>query len=421
MSSAETDHLQRDVDVAWELFDVQPTHPEIGRLAGRVLAQQPGRNGTRMLLAMHRQECGATDEARDLLLQVVGSRDRFFVNAARELRDLEQRECRHVEARRWADTVLREDQERWDDRMELGVATAMTGDLEVGWQILDDAVAQCGHTAAEELPHALAARAIYLFQSFAPSARFIAAAEEAVRADPTSEIAGAPLIWAYVHQGRFDDAEELSRRMLRLDPTDLLAHDAVTMIREMRAAVDKEGLTLADVHASGIVDALWTRMRDQILGTDLVSALTALEGVMPVELRAALRPGLDEEAARASPGEREIAAWHDGQEPGTGALWGVEGDFRLMSSTEISAMDDAIEADAEAWVDWQQEGLEDYYSQVMTDDRGAYLFLTAQDTVVRRRRGDDDVVVAPNLAAWFWDRVTAFGGRDPRPARVPQG
>ncbi len=411
----EIDPIERDVDLAWELFEAQPTHPEVGRLAMRILAQQPGRNGIRILLAMHREECGAVDEAREILLAVAGQRDRFFVDVARRLRDLEQSECRYDEARRWAETAVREDPERWLDQMELGFATAMCGDLDAGWQLLDAGVAACASTDADNLPDAFIARAIYLMQSWAPHERFIPAAEEAMRANPSSEFIGGPLAWAYMGMGRFDDAEELALRLLRLDPTDGLAQGVVSVIRSWRATVAKGEVTFADIHESGMVEIMWSQKRDELLGTDVASALAALEEVLPAALRAALLPPGDEDTVRKSPGEREIAAWHDGQQPGTGALWGVDGDFRLMSSAEIAAMDEAIEAEPEAHPQWQQDRLEDYYVQVMTDDEGGYLVATLENVVVRHD-GVDDVVVAPNLASWFWDRVAAFGGRDPRPA-----
>ncbi|WP_200950096.1 MULTISPECIES: tetratricopeptide repeat protein [unclassified Nocardioides] len=416
---ATVDPIERDVDLAWELFEAQPTHPEIARLASRVLAQQPGRNGTRILLALHLKECGETDEARKLLLQVAGQRDRFFGDVVRKLRDLEQYECNYDEARKWAEIALREDQESWLDVMELGAATAMSGDLEAGWRLLDEGTAMCGRTNAELLPDALVKRAINLLQSWAPPERFIPAAEEAIRADASSEFIGGPLAWSYVHEGRFDEAEELSLRLLRADPMDGVAESVLTLIRKWRAIVDKGEVTLAEIHASGVIDMAWTQMRDQLLGTDIDSSLAALDPVLPAELAAALRPPLDEQGARESAGEREIAAWHDGQEPGTGALWGVEGDFRLMSSAEIDAMDEAIEADPEAWPQWQADEIAEYFSQVMTDDNGGYLIATI-DSVVVRRAGVDDVTVAPKLADWFWDRVAAFGGRDPRPLARPE-
>lgn len=410
------DPVERDRDLAWKLFEAQPTHPEVARLAARVLADQPGRNGMRMLLAMHHDACGERATARELFLEVVARRDDFFVDAARELRDLEQSEGRYAEALRWAETVLREEQDHWRDWTDLGAATAMAGDLELGWQILDDAVERCGRQQPDSLRHALTRRALFLLQTFAPAERFLPAAEEAMRADPSCEFIGVPLAWAYVHAGRFDDAEELALRLLRQDPTDDLAETVVVMIRSMRSAVEKADVSLADFHASGALDGFWTDQRNRILGADLESALAALDEVMPDALRAVLRPPLDEQAARESPGEREIAAWHDGQEPGTGALWGHDVAFRLMSSAEITAMDAAIEADPDAHPQWQDEEVSDYYSQVMTDDAGGYLIVTATDVVIRRS-GVADVAVAPRLSDWFWDRVVAFGGRDPRPVR----
>lgn len=416
----DADQIERDVDVAWELFEAQPTHPEIERLASRVLAQQPGRTGMRMLLAMHRRKAGRVDEARDNLLGIIAQRDGYFANAARELRDLEAYEWNYAEARRWAETVLREDQESPLDTIELGLATAMVGELEAGWALIDDGVAQVARTDPDGLSDAFTCRAIYLMQSWAPAERFIPAAEEAMRADPSSVFVGGPLAWAYLREGRFDDAKQLTLRMLRLDPTDGMAGSVMTLLREWQSVVDKGEVTFADIHDAGLVEWAWAGKRDELLGTGLDSALAALDEVMPAELRAALRPPLDAEAASASPGEAQIAAWHDGQEPGTGALWGFEGGFRLMSSAEIAAMDDAIEAEPEAHPGWEQDGISDYYVQIMTDDTGGYVIATL-DSVVIRRSGADDVVLAPSLAAWFWDRVSAFGGRDPRPRTSTPG
>lgn len=410
----EPDPIERDVDLAWELFEAQPTHPEVGRLATRVLAQQPTRNGTRILLAMHREACGEIDEARELLLNVAGQRDRHFTDAARKLRSLEQSACQHQDARRWAEIVLREDQESWVDWIALGITTAMAGDLERGWQQLDEAVELCARTDADHVPDAFTARAVYLMQSWAPPERFIPAAEEAIRADPSSEFIGGPLAWAYLRQGRFDDAEALSLRLLRVDPMDGLAQGVITLLREWQAVVAKGEVSFADIHESGLVELAWAGRRDELLGTDVISALAALEAVMPAELRAALRPPLPAEAARESPGEAEIAAWHDGQEPGTGALWKLDGDFRLMSSAEITAMDEMIEADPDAHPQWRYDALSEHYSQVMTDDDGGYLIVTLENVAIRRA-GSEDAVVAPSLSDWVWDRVAAFGGADPRP------
>ncbi len=413
------DPLEHDVDLAWELFEAQPRHPEVGRLAQRVLAQQPGRNGIRMLLAMHLVACDDAAGARALLHDIAGQRDPFYVDAARELRDLELAESDFDSARQWAEAVLREEQDNGRDLVELGAATALSGDLEAGWALMDDGVALCARTG-QRLDHALMSRAVYLMQSWAPPERFVPAAEAAMQADPSAEFIGGLLGWAYLQQGRFRDAEDLALRLLRIDPTDGLAAGVLTVLREWQVVVDRGDVTFPEIHASGIVDLVWAQKRDELLGTDLVSALAALETVLPADLRAALRPPLDDEAAAASPGEAAIAAWHDGQEPGTGHLWGVDGGLRLLSSAEVAAMDEAIEADPSAYPGWEQNELSDHYVQVMTDDTGGYLIETLEEVVVRRS-GADDVVVAATLADWFWGRVSAFGGRDPRPAHRRSG
>lgn len=420
MPTSETDPIERDRDAAWALFEAKPDHPEVGRLAARVLAHQPQRNGVRMLLAMHHRACGERDRARELFLEVVGARDAHFVNAARDLRDVELYESNYDEARRWAEAVLSEDQEGWHDWIQLGAARAMGGEMEEGWQLLDHGVQICADTDADRLPLALAARALTLLQSWAPAERFAPAAEEAMRADPSSDYMGGPLAWALLGMGKFDEAEELALRLLRNDPTDDVSEGVVLAVRGVRAAVEDTEFTLADVFEAGAVTKAWTQMRDQILGTDLASALAALDEVLPEELRASLRPPLDEEAASNSPGEREIAAWHDGQEPGTGGLWGVDGNFRLMSSAEITAMDEAMTADPDAFPEWRDEVLDDYYVQVMTDDDGGYL-ISRMNGVTIRRAGAEDVVVADSLTDWFWERVAAFGGRDPRPRPAAGG
>lgn len=413
------DLVERDDDVAWELFDAQPTHPEVGRIARRVLAQEPWRSETRRLLAMHLMACGELDEAREILLTVVGARDGSYVATVEALCELEKYARRYDEARRWAETAVQEDQESWTNLMRLGVTTAMAGDPELGWRLLDDAVALCARTAPDELAGALAERTIAHFESVAPAERVIPAAEEAVRADPSNEYVSTALVWAHVHAGRYDDAEEVSLGLLRLDPTHAIARSAVTVVREVRASAERLGITLAEVHASGVVRNVWTERRERMLGIDLPSAFTALDDVLPDDLRAALRPGLGDAAGESTMGDRAILAWHDGQEPGTGALWRADGDFRLLSSAESEALDAAIEADPAAYPEWKHDGLADDYAQVLTDDRGGYL-VSMYRGLVLRRPGADDVVVAPTLAAWFWDRVAAFGGPDPRPRARPQ-
>jgi hypothetical protein len=79
-------------------------------------------------------------------------------------------------------------------------------------------------------------------------------------------------------------------------------------------------------------------------------------------------------------------------------------------------MDEAIEADPEAWTQWDADG--EYYTQLFTDDAGGYFIEGTAGRLYRRRPGQDDVEIAPSLTDWLWDRVVAFGGGDPRPGRT---
>ncbi|QXV59298.1 tetratricopeptide repeat protein [Amycolatopsis sp. TNS106] len=416
------DAVERDLDLAWELIAVQPAHPKVAELALRVLAAQPERSSALMLLGDHHHVCGETDEARRLFLRVAAQRDTWFTMAARALRRLESAEHNHDEALRWARTVLGESHEDWDDWMQLGSAQALSGAHEEGWRQLDEAVALCARTAPDDLPQALAKRAEYLLESFAPPERFAPAAEEAIRANAADSWVGMLLGYAYLAQYRFDDAEQLGLRLLREDPTDDLLRNLVETARSMLRIVEKargDDITLDDIRRTGALEMAWRQIRDQKLGTDLASALTALEAVMPAELRATLRPG-------ATPSEltkgddkvgamvaEDLLAWHDGQPPGSGAAWGRAEPFRLLSAAEILAMDAEIEADRAAHPDWPENEL---WEQVMTDDAGTYLVAVAFGALVRRRPGQPDEPVADSVADWIWDRVADFGGRDPRPA-----
>ena len=93
-----------------------------------------------------------------------------------------------------------------------------------------------------------------------------------------------------MHEGRFDEAEELCRRLLRIDPTNELQSSVLGVIMAWRGAVEKGVTTLAEIHDAGVVTMAWTDARAKILGIDLASALAELERVMPADLRAALRP-----------------------------------------------------------------------------------------------------------------------------------
>ncbi|MFT0846250.1 hypothetical protein VR010_00665 [Actinomycetaceae bacterium L2_0104] len=423
MSTAEFDPVEHDADLAWELYEAQPTHPEIPRLAQRVLAARPERSGMRILLAQHHEALGDLAEARRILHDLVGRNDRQLLNALRDLRDLEIAARDFGEALRWADAVLRKDPENWHDHFQFGYAMAFAGDLEGGWQQMEEAVAMCARTDVDSLPEALALHAVLLLMSFAPPAEFIEAAEKAIRADPSNEHLATPLAYANLAEYRFDEAEQLLLRMLRIDPTDELAAGTLATVREVKAVLEK-GAATVDISKEALVDVLrkegfmemmWLRFRAQETGTDLGSALAALEPLLPDELRRTLHPPLDQGMDVIS-GTSEILAWHDGQDPGTGGLWGTIEAFRLMTNAEVAKMDAAIERDPELYPNWDADG--SYYKQVLTDDNGTYLIEGPRGCLYRRGpAGTSDVEVAPSLADWFWDRVAAFGGSDPRPTR----
>jgi tetratricopeptide (TPR) repeat protein len=416
------DDVERTLDLAWELLGAQPTHPRIAELALRVLAVQPERDSATMALGNHRQACGEIDEARRLFLQVAGRRDRWFTMAARALRLLESAENNHDEALRWARIVLSEDHEDWDDWMRLGHVQARSGEHEAGWRQLDEAVALCARTAPDDLPEALRKRAEYLLETLAPPERFVPAAEEAIRASAADSWVAVLLGFAYLAQYRFDDAEQLGLRLLRENPTNDVAQNLVGLARSMLRIVEKasgDDITLEDIKDAGVIEMVWRQIRDKKLGIDLASALAALDDVMPADLRATLRPGAA--AADLAEGDdevgsmvaRDLVTWHDGQEPGSGAVWGLAEPFRLMSAAEMLAMSAEIEADQAAHPDWPENEI---WEQVMTDDAGAYLVAIAFGALVRRRPGQPDEPVAASMADWIWDRVADFGGPDPRPA-----
>ncbi|WP_367129143.1 tetratricopeptide repeat protein [Saccharothrix sp. HUAS TT1] len=429
-ADADVDAVERTLDLAWELFAAQPSHPEVAELALRVLAVQPERSSVSLLLGNHREVCGETVEARRLYLRVAGRRDGQFVNAARALRHLAFAEHDHPEALRWARTVLAEEHEDWSDWMELGSAQALCGEHEDGWRRLDQAVALCSRTAPDDLPRALGTRAVHLLRSFAPPDRFAPAAEEAIRADAANSWVALLLGWAYLVQYRFADAERLGLRLLREDPTEELLQNLVGTARTMLRIVENahaQDITLEDIRRTGVIELGWRQLRDQVLGTDLASALAALDEVMPADLRATLRPGISlsaEDAAAADVDKigsmvaEDLVAWHDGQQPGSGAAWGPAEPFRLMSAAEIIAEATAIEADPAAHPDWPEN---EVWEQVMTDDAGAYLVAVAFGALVRRRPGQPDEPVAESMADWIWDRVADFGGRDPRPVSRKTG
>ncbi len=411
---AERAAIMRDKDLAWELYGFQPEHPRIPELAQSVLAREPSFTGMIILIALHREECGEIDEARRLLQDLMGRRDRQFVNAVKKLRDLEFSQRNYGEALRLAEIVLREQPEGdWLDLMDYGSAQIFTGDPEAGWRTIDEAVELAARTDADHYGDALGQRATRLLVSGASPERFLPAAQEAVEADPSEPLLATTLAYAYLYAYRAEEAEALFRRVLREDPTDGPAHGGLTMARAFLDPIERGVGTMDDHRRAGSGELAWRILRDQMFETGLVEALAALDEVLPDDLARSLRPPLGREAARESGGEWKVLAWHDGQEPGTGGLWGAGDAFRLMSAAEIDEMDDAIESDPAAWSQWDMKN--EYYTQLFTDDAGAYLIEGSRGRLYRRGAGEPDREVAPSLADWVWDRVVAFGGADPRP------
>ena len=103
---------------------------------------------------------------------------------ARERRDDALARHDYPEARRWAEVAVGHQEEDWLDLVELGTATALDGEQERGWQMVDEAVEQCERADARMLPSLLVHRAISFLMSGAPTERFVAAVEEADRASP---------------------------------------------------------------------------------------------------------------------------------------------------------------------------------------------------------------------------------------------
>lgn len=417
--------IERDRDLAWELYDAQPKHPQIPRLTQSVLARAPQFTGMIILLAMHREACGEFDEARRLLQDLMGRRDRQFLGALRKLRDLEHHERRYDESLRLAELVLREDPEAdWLDRMDLGSAMSCSTDPEGGWRMIDEAVDLSARTDPARFPQALGQRALRFLASGAPPERFIPAAQQAIEADPSETLIETALAYAFLYDYRAEEAADAFRRVLRADPLDEVAQGGLYVAKAFLDPIERGVGTMDDLRNAGMGRIAWRMLRDQLFETGVAEALAALDAVMPDDLARSLRPPLDDEAARVSGGEYKVLAWHDGQLPGSGAAWGQDdpfrlipagqtNPFRLMSAEEIAAMDAEIEQDPEAWPLWNDE--REYYTQIFTDDAGAYLNEGSGGRLFQRGVGDVDREIAPSLADWLWDRVVAFGGDDPRP------
>lgn len=412
----EREAIEHDRDLAWELFEFQPQHPRIPELAMSVLARAPQFTGMIILLSMHRQACGDVDEARRLLRELLGRRDRQFLGALRRLRDLEASTGDFAEAMRLGELVLREDPDAdWFDRMDLAAAVSMAADPEQGWASMDDAVELAGRTAPEAYAGALGLRALHFLSTGAPPTRFLAAAQQAIEADPSETTLSTALAFAYLYDYRPQEAAELLARVLREDPTDEVAQGGMIVARGFLDPIERGVGTMDDLRRAGMGEIAWRILRDKVFEAGLAEALAALDPLLPAELGASLRPPLDRDAARASGGDDTVLAWRDGQRPGSGGLWGDGRPFRLLSGTEVAALDEAIERDPAAWPQWDAEG--EYFTLLFTDDAGTYLFEGAGGRLYRRGAGRDDEEIASSLTDWLWDRVVAFGGDDARPGR----
>ena len=409
--------IERDRDLAWELFEVQPTNRRIPVLAQSVLNREPTFTGMIVLIALHRKACGDVDEARRLLRDLLGRRDRQYLSVLRVLRDLEYSDKNYAETLRLAELVLREDPEAdWMDRMVLANGLIFTGDPETGWRCIDDAVELSARTDPERHTRALAQRAARFLSTGAPPERFLPAAEQAIAANPSEPVLSTALAYAYLFDYRAAEAETLLRRVLREDPTDTVAQGGMMMVRGFLDPIERGDATMDDLRAGGAGEMAWRTMNEQLFDIGLDDALAALNRVLPRALVRVLRGGLRKSAAKETRGDATLLAWHDGQDPGTGAAWGLDGPVRLMSSAEIGAMEDAIERDPAAWPEWSTEG--EYFTIIATDDAGAYLFEGAGGRLFRRSAGAEDAEIAHSLADWVWDRVVAYGGEERRPGRA---
>ena len=413
---AERRAIEHDRDLAWELYNAQPTHPRIPELAQSVLAREPTFTGMIILTALHREVCGEIDEARRLLQELMGRRDRQYLNAVKKLRDLEFSAGNYAEMRRLCEVVLREDPEAgWLEQMELGSALAFTGDPELAWERFAAALATAAALNPEEYTFALGQRATRLWAAMAPPELILPAAEAAIAADPTEELLGLVLGFARLYDYRPEDALQQFYALLRDDPTMEMAQVGVALTKGFLTPIERGDATIERMRELGAGEVAWKVLRDKYLSTGLKDALAALDEVLPAALAASLRAPLDPEAAAAAGGEDTLLAWHDGQQPGTGGLWGAEGDFRLLSAAEIAETDAAIERATGAFTGWESKP--DYFWLIATDDAGRYLLEAAGGRLCSWSAEGPDVEIAPSFADWVWDRVAALEGRDARPGR----
>ena len=152
-------------------------------------------------------------------------------------------------------------------------------------------------------------------------------------------------------------------------------HTLLSLANKFRRIIEENDVPPEKMRAAGFVESAWRHQLDMERGLDLESALDALEAVLPDAVRATLRgPADPDETANLTRPLRTLVRWHDGQEPGTGAVWGLEESFRLMTAAELDELDAAIDADTDAFPEWPEDEM---WDQVLTDDDGAYLAIVA--------------------------------------------
>lgn len=410
----ESELIDRDLTLAWELYEADPEHPRIEELTRSVLLRAPEKTGMILLAALHLQARGEIEEARRRLQELVGRRDHQYVNAVKNLRDLEYSAGNYTEALRLTEIVLREEPDAgWIEQMELGSATVFVRSPEAGWRIIDDAVETCSRTDPDRYAAALAQRALRFLATGAPPERFGPAAAEAIEADPSELMLTIALGFAYLFDYRAEESEELFLRVLRETPTDGIAQAGLTVSRGFLDPIRKGTHTMEDHREAGSGELAWRMMYERVFQTTLALALAALDDVMPRELHASMRPPLSAEAVLATDGDSDVLAWHDGQRADGGSFWGMGEAFRLLNGEEVTAIEAAIESDSGVYPEWSSDDL--YYSFIATDDAGTLFFTGVAGRLYARRAGQEDRQIAPSLADWAWDRVVAFGGADPRP------
>ncbi len=404
---------QRDIDMLWELAELQPDNPKIATTAHSILSRDPANTDARMVLARYHDARHENDEARRLWEEVVASGDEYALDAARSRTGIALRHDAAPDALKWAQFVLDRTQAEWGDWFDLGVAQVQSGEFNAGYARIDRAVELCARTDPDALSEALNRRVLTLMETFSPAEVFVPAVEALAQVREMDEAVAYPLAWAYAQTGRFDDATQLCLRMLSAHPVSAPMRSVLDMVRGVEASLEQHGHTKESLICSGALTKIWRDRREKVMGIGTAAALHALGDLLPDEATATLLPP---QAAETVDGTMipDIALWHAGQSAGVDGVWGLPGAYRLMTLEEIEAMNAAVEEDPAAHPGWQMDTLEEDYTQVLTDDAGSCLIEKADGAIVLRKSGVPDIPVARNLAEWLWGRVKALGGRSPR-------